>query len=265
MIVASVNAGKRLGAATERERFRAWLERRKVTLVVVHEAWRAGAPVAPWWPGMRFVDGDAELAAWIRDTAGWPRVERPATWWQTVVVEGLAIHSVHLDPNRGAARVEQLQILAERLPTGDNVVLGDFNLAPRPVDGIYGTTPSRFTSARERRAFAELLGERELTDPTAGDPPEFTLSRRIRGSDSSFRCDLALLPASWPATSVVAAHETRIGPDAFTDHSGLIVRVGRAADRPVGRPAPRANQARQRSAPSAHGRHGRGPERCRVI
>ena len=201
-------------------------------------------------PEMRFLDGDAELAVWIRGTTGWPRVERPATWWQTVLVGKLAIHSVHLDPGSVATRVEQLQILAEGLPTGDNIVLGDFNLAPRPVDGIYGTSPSRFTAAGERRAFAELLARRALADATAGDPPEFTLSRRIRGLDSSFRCDLALLPASWPTTSVVAAHETRTGPDAFTDHSGIIVRVGPVADRPDGEAAGKANRARQRSTPT---------------
>src|SRR5262249_36984208 len=102
----------------------------------------------------------------------------------------------------------------------------------------------------ERRAFAELLAARELADATAGDPPEFTLSSRIRGSDLSFRCDLALLPASWPTTSVVAAHETRVGADAFTDHSGIVVCVGPVADRLIGRAAGGANRARQRSAPT---------------
>ena len=248
MIVASVNANKQLGTTAGRERFRAWLERREVTLVVVQEGWRAGAPVPAPPPGMRFLDGDAELAVWIHRTTGWPRVERPATWWQSVFVRELAIHSVHLDPYGVAARVEQLQILAERLPTGENVVLGDFNLAPRPVDGIYGASPSRFTAAGERRAFAELLAGRALADATAGDPPEFTLSRRIRGLDSSFRCDLAILPASWSTTRVVVAHETRTGPEAFTDHSGIVVRVGPVVDRPDGQAASKANRARQRSA-----------------
>ena len=78
MIVASVNANKRLGTTAGQERFRVWLERREVTLVVVQEGWRAGAP-APL-PGMRFLGGDAEVAAWIRTTTGETRVERPATW-----------------------------------------------------------------------------------------------------------------------------------------------------------------------------------------
>jgi hypothetical protein len=199
---------------------------------------------------MQFLDGDAELAVWIRGGMGRPRVDRAEEWWQTVFVGGLAIHSVDLDPYSAARRVEQLHILAVRLPNGDNVVLGDFNLAPRLVDGIYGTAPSRFTSAGERRAFTELLAGRELADATAGDPPEFTFSRRIRGSESSFRCDVALLPASWPTTSVVPAHETRTGSDAFTDHSGIILRVGSVPDRRVGRAVGYANRGRQRSTPT---------------
>ena len=77
MIVASVNAKKRLGAVGARERFGSWLERREVTLVVVQEAWRAGGPAPPPPPGMQFLEGDAELAAWIRDGIDRPRVDRP--------------------------------------------------------------------------------------------------------------------------------------------------------------------------------------------
>ena len=57
----------------------------------------------------------------------------------------LAIHSVHLNPYSAARRVAQLQILAERLPTGYNVVLGDFNLAPRL--GVGQTVAARQTVA----------------------------------------------------------------------------------------------------------------------
>jgi hypothetical protein len=250
MVVASVNAKKRLGAVGVRERFGLWLEHREVTLVVVQEAWRVGGPLPLPPPGMQFLEGDAELAAWIRGGIGRPRVDRAEEWWQTIFLRDLAVHSVHLDPYSAASRVEQLQVLAVRLPTGDNVVLGDFNIAPRLVDGIYGTSPSRFTSAGERRAFTELLQGRELADATAGAPPEFTFSRQIRGSESSFRCDLALLPTSWPTTCVMPAHETRTGSDAFTDHSGIIMRLGSVPDRRVGRAVGHANRGRQWSTPT---------------
>jgi hypothetical protein len=57
----------------------------------------------------------------------------------------LAIHSVHLNPYSAARRVAQLQILAERLPIGYNVVLGGFNLAPRL--GVGQTVAARQTVA----------------------------------------------------------------------------------------------------------------------
>jgi endonuclease/exonuclease/phosphatase (EEP) superfamily protein YafD len=189
MIVASVNANKRLGAEAARARFRSWLERHGVTLALVQEAWRVGASVAPRLPGMKLLGGDHALAVWVREAAGRLVVERPAGWWQTVLAGELVIHSVHLDPYSAAMRVEQLRTLAEQLPVGPNLVLGDFNLAPRSVDGMYGTSVSEFTTARERHAFAELLKDRGLRDATARDQPEFTLSRRVRGADSSFRCD----------------------------------------------------------------------------
>jgi hypothetical protein len=253
MIVASVNANKRLGAEAARVRFRSWLERRRVTIVVVQEAWRAGAPVPPRLPGMELLGGDHELAVWVRDAACRSGLERPAEWWQTVCARELVIHSVHLDPYSGAMRVEQLRTLTEQLPASPNLVLGDFNLAPRPVDGVYGTSVSEFTTARERHAFAELLEDRGLVDATAHDRPEFTLSRRIRGVDSSFRCDLALLPASLATHSVVADHKTRIGPHAFTDHSGIVVSVGHTANRPTDRSTGPSDRRRPRP-PRAGGR-----------
>jgi hypothetical protein len=69
----------------------------------------------------------------------------PGECWQTVFVDDLALHSVHLNPYSAARRVAQLQILAERLPTGYNVVLGDFNLAPRL--GVGQTVAARQTVA----------------------------------------------------------------------------------------------------------------------
>jgi hypothetical protein len=243
MILASVNAKKRLGALDARKRFGLWLERREVTLVVVQEGWRAGGSVPPPPPGMLFLDGDAALAAWIREGIGRPRVHRSEAWWQTVLLGHLAIHSVHLDPYTAAKRIEQLQILAERLPTGDIIVLGDFNLAPRLVDGIYGTLPSRFTSAGERRAFAEVLATRGLADATCAEPPEYTLSRQIRRSESSFgvisrSCRRrGLLPTWWRPTRRVPG---RTRSPAIRESSCMPVR---AADRPIGRAVGKAAQA----------------------
>ena len=112
---------------------------------------------------MQFLDGDAALAASSRDGIGRPRVDRPGEWWQTVFVDDLAIHSVHLNPYSAARRVAQLQILAERLPTGYNVVLGDFNLAPRL--GVGQTVAARQDRGRPRGAEWKAAPKRMARPP----------------------------------------------------------------------------------------------------
>ena len=152
--VSNPSAKKRLGAVAARERFELWLERRELTLVV-GVARRRARPAPP--SGMQFLDGDAALAASSHDGIGRPRVDRP----RGVVADcDLAIHSVHLNPYSAARRVAQLQILAERLPTGYNVVVGDFNLARRL--GVGQTVAARQTvagrAARGGRAAPKRIG-----------------------------------------------------------------------------------------------------------
>jgi endonuclease/exonuclease/phosphatase family metal-dependent hydrolase len=226
VVVASVNANKRLGTPKPSSLCQAWLDRHAVTLVLVQEGWRGARDTRAILPGMTFVAGDAELAIWIRPGHELPRTDRPARWCQVAHLGDVVIHSVHLDPKASAARVQQLETLAAELPAdARNVVVGDFNLAPRPSDGRYGDTASPFTSARERSTFAKLVHEHDLVDATARDEPVFTFTRLIRGVPSSFRCDLALIPASLSPAIVKVSSETRTGPTAFTDHSGLVVEL----------------------------------------
>jgi hypothetical protein len=44
------------------------------------------------------------------------------------------------------------------------LVVGDFNLAPRPFDGLTDGNPSRFTTATERAALNRLLVRANLAD-----------------------------------------------------------------------------------------------------
>jgi endonuclease/exonuclease/phosphatase family metal-dependent hydrolase len=194
---------------------------------VVQECWAGARDTKVKLPGMTFVAGDAELAIWIRPGHVPPPTERPARWWQVTRLGEVAIHSVHLDPYASAGRVRQLRTLAADLAAdARNIILGDFNLAPRPSDGRFGDTLSGFTSASERGAFAELIHEHDLVDATASDEPVFTFSRLVGGVASSFRCDLALIPVSLSPSIVRVSCETRTGATAFTDHSGLVLDLG---------------------------------------
>ena len=66
---------------------------------------------------------------------------------------------------------------------GPTLIVGDFKLAPRLEDGVFGTSPSKFTGAGERKAFRALLTAGVLFDatcPAKGKRPEFTFERLVK-------------------------------------------------------------------------------------
>jgi SAM-dependent methyltransferase len=70
--------------------------------------------------------------------------------------------------------------------------------------------------------------------------------RKQRGGWVQFRCDLALGSGSLPISSIVHAHDTRLGASPFTDHSGVIVDLAESNDVRV----QSANTAISRQGPS---------------
>jgi endonuclease/exonuclease/phosphatase family metal-dependent hydrolase len=225
MLIGSVNANKRLGSATASACAVSWARRRRLALLVVQEPWRGSRSTAVSLPGWSLVAGDSRLAVW---TPHGQRLQtsRPYAWWATVRLQHCQLHSVHLDPYASSARAAQLQVLTASLDAAArHVILGDFNLAPRPADGRYGEVASTFTSAAERAAFRALLDRHRLRDSTERDPPVFTFERSINGRSSRFRCDLALVPADLPCGAVETDTETRRGSLAFTDHAAILVDI----------------------------------------
>ncbi len=223
MLVGSVNANKRLGGATASACAMSWARRRGIALLVVQEPWRAGRSTAVSLPGWSLVAGDSRLAMWLPPGQVLPTA-RPHAWWGTVLLQHCQLHSVHLDPYTSSARVAQLQALADSLdPAVRHVIVGDFNLAPRPADGRYGEIASKFTSAAERAAFQALLERHRLRDSTEQDPPVFTHERNSNGRSTRFRCDLALVPGELPPGAVETDTETRRGRLAFTDHAAVLL------------------------------------------
>jgi hypothetical protein len=223
MMVGSVNANKRLGSASARACAISWAQRRRLALLVVQEPWRGSRTTAVSLPDWSLLAGDARLAVWMaQGSALW--ATRPHGWWLTVHLPHCQLHSVHLDPYTSAARATQLRALTETLdPAARHVIVGDFNLAPRPADGRYGEIASRFTSAAERAAFRALLERHGLRDSTELDPPVFTIERTVNDQLSRFRCDLALVPGGLPTGAVETDTETRRGRLAFTDHAAILV------------------------------------------
>jgi len=136
---------------------------------------------------------------------------------------------VYLSPYSSAERRAMLDELARAISGTTSVVIGDFNLAPRPEDGLYGDQPSTFTKLPERRAFEHLLGAGDLVDatrPSQGETAAFTFERMQQGRATCFRCDLALVSSHIAGSAtVIYDHSVRATPDAFTDHSALILDV----------------------------------------
>jgi endonuclease/exonuclease/phosphatase family metal-dependent hydrolase len=226
MRLASVNLNKRMRNPAAHARLAAWLCDQNVDVLTAQEPWKAadGAPVSLGC--YRHAAGDARLSGWIHERWAMVPVTRPDAFVQRLELGWLVAFNVYLDAYAGAVRAAQLRRLRD-LALAENgrpaLLIGDFNLAPRPADGRFGEQPSTSTSRAERESLRELLTAARLVDATAADPPEFTFGRMINGRAYKFRCDLALLSARLQATArITYDHSVRIGATHFTDHSAIL-------------------------------------------
>ncbi|MGH8901040.1 MAG: hypothetical protein ACRDYA_05005 [Egibacteraceae bacterium] len=155
-------------------------------------------------------------------------MSRPADAVQRVELSWLVVLNVYLDAYARAARAAELVRLRRLLEAEAErpvLVIGDFNLAPRPEDGRYDGLPSSFNSDVDRTPFVELLATAGLIDCAAEPAPaQYSLSRMVRGKVSEFRCDLALLSDYLcPSVRVAYDHSVRAGDARFTDHSAVLI------------------------------------------
>ncbi|MFE3602605.1 endonuclease/exonuclease/phosphatase family protein [Streptomyces sp. NPDC059142] len=227
MLLASVNLNKRLGASGARSGLAAWLRAHGVDVVVAQEPFTPADRTPPALGGFTFAGGDGRLAVWITEELSPPAVSSPRPWVQRIELEWLIVLQVHLDAYAAASRTAQLAELTAMAAAENGrplLVCGDFNLAPRPEDGLFGEDSSTFTTPAERAALRQLTQESGLVDTTGGGAPLFTFERVSSGRSSRFRCDLALLSDHLTATTTVAPDSSvRTGPAAFTDHSALLI------------------------------------------
>ncbi|MFD3553871.1 methyltransferase domain-containing protein [Streptomyces goshikiensis] len=233
MLLASINLNKRLGADGPdgaRARFAAWLRAHDVAVIVAQEPYKPADRRPPLLQGYVFAGGDGHLATWVREDVAAPAVSAPTAWAQRVELGWLTVLQVHLDAYTSGARTAQLGELAAMAAAEGGrplLICGDFNLAPRPQDGLYDGEVSGFTADTERKALQHLLRSAWLVDttsPDGEDEAKFTFERLFTGKLSRFRCDLALLSDHLAAgVSVTTRDEVRTGPGAFTDHSALLI------------------------------------------
>jgi SAM-dependent methyltransferase len=199
-------------------------------LFLSQEPFKPSQQDRPAIAGYRLVSTSPLVSCWIAQQHACPTIIEHSERWHEIRHRGVSAHNVYLSPYSSAERRAMLNELASAISgTTAVVVTGDFNLAPRPEDGLYGDQPSTFTKPSERRAFEELLGAADLVDATCPSPGEnlaFTFERMQQGRHSCFRCDLALISSHFAGSAgVFYDHSVRAMPDAFTDHSALIVDV----------------------------------------
>jgi hypothetical protein len=227
--LASINLNKRLGNPAERAKLTTWLHHHHVDVLVAQEPWKPVNRTAIDLAGYRPAGGDGDLFCWSVEHFTIPPVSRPDSFAQRLELGWLVLYNIYLDCGSTSSRHRQLRRFQEIIAFENGrpiLVCGDFNLAPRPVDGLNNGRPSNFNSAADRKPFAELLINGGLVDVTAAEPLQFTIERQRSGRRSQFRCDLALVPDYLLSMVNVRYNDsTRAGEQAFTDHSGILIDV----------------------------------------
>jgi len=235
MRLASVNLNKRLGNPAVRARLARWLHDHRVDVLIAQEPWKPADRDPLTLAGYQRAGGDSRLFTWIAERWENPSSSRPRDFAQRIELSWLVVLNIYLDAYATATRSVQLTELSSILAAEGGrpvVAVGDFNLAPRPADGLVDGRHSSFNNATDRVPFGRLMDTAGLTDATAGLRPQFTVSRRVVGKQIQFRCDLALIPRYLvPEVRVIYDHATRDRDAGFTDHSAVLI------DLPVSLPA----------------------------
>jgi hypothetical protein len=222
----SINLQKRLNDPHSHRALVRWLSPLNANIVAVQEPVAAGKEIPEELGGLYRAGGDENVACWIAFSEGNATEVLPIP---AIIVElaSVVVCNIYLSAYSSATRIRQLQELRPRLFHYQKpvIIVGDFNLAPLPMDGLYGDTASAWTTQKERLALTEMTNELDLVDLTSPfllGKQHFTFERINRGKWTRFRCDLAFAQASskW---SAYYDHSVRRGPYAFTDHSACII------------------------------------------
>jgi len=206
--VASVNLHKRFDS--ERSKIVRWLESQKIEILFAQEPTRKQKVLALSVPDLKPL-----------------RFELLTDYCQRVSLGYFTIYNLYLDAYKRSTRASQLnflEIMVKKDKDTPVIILGDFNIAPHPSDGLFGGTESKFNCEVDRQPLQSLLETCHLVDRGSNIGSEYTLEK-IRGDKLlQFRCDLALV-SSYVADQIALHydHSVRLSNSSFTDHSALIL------------------------------------------
>lgn len=234
MIIASLNCNKRLGNPKALALIHEWLCINHVDLFLAQEPW-SNTRVSPVnLPSYSPLGGNSKVFTWIKNGQAINSPQLIESYWQLLYLDYLVIHNVYLDAYQQITRGDQLAKIKEGLGKvggRPQIIVGDFNLAPKPEDGLSGERPSKFNGPEDRNRLDDLIKNEGLVDTTCRDVTggqEFSISRIIKKTQIRFRCDLCLVSDYLFATEAVSVkydHSVRNPVSGFSDHSALILNL----------------------------------------
>jgi endonuclease/exonuclease/phosphatase family metal-dependent hydrolase len=226
--VGSLNINKRLSGDRCSTAVSTWTSMNEIDFLLVQEPTKPHAKLPDVLDSLYAVGGNAQVYAWCRQSTQVQSLPTGCPFWQVLACGQILFHNVYLNAYKPAIRAEQLREIARgilALPSRSHVLMGDFNLAPEPMDGLFGGKPSHFNTRTDRVPFFDLLKTVGLVDIRSDEPDrQYTIERYQREKLSLFRCDLALVTQDLaPRITLRYDHNVRRGDQALTDHSALIL------------------------------------------
>lgn len=239
MKILSVNLNKRMRNQGAGEELRGWLDRHSCDVLLVQEPWSKTYSESLELPGYSTIGGTSSVYSWIRPHISVDSSTLQNFAWQELRIGFLKIWNIYLSAYSAPDRVVMYRQLSESLrqaPDEPTIILGDFNTAPNPCDGLYAGEISTWTKEPEREELRSLLASANLVDLTSASRlgrQEYTIERTVRGKVSTFRCDLALA-SDFLAVDITACydHSVRRSPCRITDHSAVVLDIPLTTDLP---------------------------------
>ena len=237
VVIASINLNKRLGNQRVLANVQKWLENLRPSLLLTQEPWSHACSSHIEIDGYAFLGGNSFVAAYctVAPVLKYTLAKRNERWL-TLTAGNLKIHNLYFPPDSSKARSELFKILRSKLTfkqSYKHILFGDFNMAPRKVDGLHGGEVSKWTTEKERRLFNDLLTKLQMVDLYAEKyrHTEYTFERQIKGKLNQFRCDLAIVDKTLIENLAIQLdHNTRRGEARFSDHSAVIVALESSGD-----------------------------------
>lgn len=230
MKIASININKRLGNPKSLQSFERWLEDEKIDVVVSQEPWALNKTEIINLKFFTDLGGTNSVRSWVRRKWSLQESSLIADNIQYIILDYVIVINAYLSAYLPEERIAQINIIKDFLNKYHSdspiLIMGDFNLAPNPWDGIVNGGESNFNKPSERQALNQLMNSFHLIDTTSNTSTnkqqEFTIERVNKKFTSKFRCDLALatdyLTHSYKFYYDHSVRTTR----SVTDHSAII-------------------------------------------